>query len=114
MAKRTHYILLLHVATTVMWLGAYYIGIRSCPQNSCGEAGLVFVPLFLLPLIATISALILDITLFVKRASPDRYKPLITRLVPTLFIGLPLLWAITVAIFTFNQHNFSTKKQCLS
>jgi hypothetical protein len=93
-----------------MWLGAFIVSNRSCPNGSCGEAGLIFLPLFIPPFIATVAAIVIDITHLSKRIAPSKYDPTISWLIPTLLIGMPVLWLIFASFYSFQKDHYSTKK----
>ncbi len=93
-----------------MWLGVFIVSNRSCPNGGCGEAGLVLVPLFIPPLIATVAAIVIDITYLFKRFAPIRYRPMISWLMPTLLIGMPVLWLIIASLYSFQKDHYSTQK----
>jgi hypothetical protein len=101
---------LLHIIATLMWLCAFIVSNRSCPNGSCGEAGLVLVPLFILPFIATVAAIVIDITYLSKRIAPAKYGPKISWLIPTLLIGMPVLWLIIASFYSFQKDHYSTNK----
>lgn len=93
-----------------MWLGAFVITNRSCPNGICGEAGFVFLPLFIPPFIATVAVIVIDITRLFKRLTPVKYSPRISWLVPTLCIGVPILGLIFVSFFSFQKDHYSFQK----
>jgi hypothetical protein len=103
-------LLLLHILAALTWLGAFVVSNRSCPNGSCGEAGLILIPLFIPPFITTFAAVVLDITYLIKRVTPVKYKRTTTRLVPILLVVLPILWLIFMSFYRFQKDHYSTKK----
>jgi hypothetical protein len=108
--KFSRNLLLLHLVAALLWLGAFFVSNRSCPAGSCGEAGIILIPLFIPPFIATVAAVVFDITHLSKRIAPAKYGPMISWLIPTLLVGMPVLWLIIASFYSFQKDHYSTQK----
>ena len=79
-------------------------------MDQCTDVGLIVAPLFIPFFILLILLPVIDLTLLVKRYAPQRHRQKVKWGVPTILLGIPVIFFSIYAIVTYRRDHYSANR----